>query len=217
MADAILIPAILTRDPEEIYEKLEYLESIPEISEVHIDFADGKMVPNLTALPADLWPAKTRLKLEAHLMVGDPARYFHYLEHFGVRQIILHYESFAVISSLLTAARNIKALGFGCGVAINPRTEVGVYDKIIDEIDIAQIMCVNPGFQGQPFIHETFDRLQTLRKAHPDAIIQVDGGINLTNIEAIRAHGANRIVVGSGIWQSKDPRERIYELLEKLK
>ena len=217
MTKTTLIPAILTSDPEEIYEKLKFLETIPEIDVVHVDFADGRLVPNSSVLPSALWPLETRLKLEAHLMVSDPQMYFHDLEHIGARRIILHYESFAKFMDLETAIGNLKTMGFVPGIAVNPNTEISVIYKMLNEMEFVQVMGVYPGLQGQSLLGETFKRLEALRHHYPDALIQVDGGVNRENIASIRSHGADRVVVGSGIWHSQDPKARIYDLLEKIK
>lgn len=211
-----LVPAILTRDPSEVEEKIRYLESVPEITEVQIDFADGKFVPNTTAMPKEVNALDTHLYLEAHLMVQAPQHYFHDLELLRPRTVIIHYESYHDLGHLFAALKNIKALGMGAGVAINPRTEVSVLDKLAGDIDIALVMGVTPGFQGQEFLAETLDRVQNLRKKHPQMIIEVDGGVKLENFEALVAHGADRIVVGSGIWQNKDPKQTIKQFLALL-
>lgn len=213
----ILVPAILSKDPEEVREKVKLLESIPEISDLQIDFEDGQFVDNYTALPKDLAGLETRLKLEAHLMVKSPGQYFENLERLKIELLFLHFESFAKVEELLTAVSNARALGFRCGVAINPGTETSVVDRFVDQIDGVLLMSVNPGWQGQKFIPESLERLEVLRKAHRNAILEIDGGINLDNFETVVAHGADRIVVGSGIWQTPDPKETIYQFLEKLK
>lgn len=214
---AILIPAILTRDPEEIYEKIRFLESIPEITHVHLDFADGQLVPNTSVLPRELAAFETRLHLEAHLMVRRPQNYFHELERLGVGTAICHFESFLNIEELVTAIANLKALGLAPGVVINPVTDVTVFDNFISGIEVAMLMCIVPGFQGQKFMPKSLPRLEILHRARSGAIIEVDGGIKLSNIGSLVAHGAERLVVGSGIWQCPDPKQRIYEFLNKLK
>lgn len=213
----ILLPAILTRDVDEYYEKLRFLEQIPEISELHIDFEDGVFVRNDTFLPAALAARDSRLAAEAHLMVANPQKYFHALEHAGVKTIHLHFESFARQNDLTTAISNAKHLGFRVGVVINPETDISVFDGIADLIDIAMLMSVHPGFQGAKFVPESLDRLHALRKQYPKMQVQIDGGIKLDNIASVRAFGADRIVVGSGVWQNKDVKQAINELLNKIK
>jgi len=212
-----LIPAILTKDPSEVEEKIRFLEGIPEITDVQIDFADGKFVPNETAMPKELFGLETRLYLEAHLMTRHPQYYFHDLENLGARTIFLHHESQHSVHELLTAVKNVKALGPRVGLAISPHTEASAFDPFINEIDVAMILGVNPGWQGQKFLPETLERVADLRKRHSGVIIEVDGGVSLENIESIAAHGADRIVVGSAIWQTADPKKTIQKFLKKIR
>lgn len=214
---AILIPAILTRDADEITEKLAFLESIPEITSCHIDFEDGVFVKNTTCLPNDLKNVSTRLELEGHMMVMNPQKYFHDLEHKGINFITLHYESFPNFHGVESAVKNLKAMGMRAAVAVNPQTDVTVLDSLIESLDAALVMSVNPGFQGNTFLPECLDRLFSLRKRHPKATLEIDGGIKIDNIKAAVAHGADRIVVGSGIWHNSDPKKAIYDLLAEIK
>lgn len=215
--ETTLLPAILSKDPEEVREKIKFFESIPEISEIHIDFADGIFVDNTTVRPGDLRGLDTRLRIEAHMLTSNPYQYFHDLEHNGFGTVILHFESFPTVDDLAAATSNVRALGLKAGVAVNPDTDISLLDQLMDQIDIAMIMSVYPGFQGRVFVPESFDKLQALRSRHPNAIIEIDGGVNLDNIQMLKSHGANRFVVGSGIWLARDPKQKIYELLEKIK
>lgn len=212
-----LVPAILTKDADEVAEKVAFLEAIPEITDVQIDFEDGKFVPNDTVLPGDLHLPAGRLRIEAHMMVTHPQNYLHELEELGVNSVIMHYESFHRDLDLMAAAGNARALGFKVGIAINPETEVAVFDQFMDKIDLALVMSVNPGFQGQKFLPGTFSRLAALREKYEHAILEVDGGINLSNFQEVVAHGASRIAVGSGIWQTRDPKNTIKDFLAKLR
>lgn len=211
-----IIPAILTRDPEEVAEKIRFLETIPEITDVHIDFADGKFVPNSTCLPQSLKEIKTRLRLEAHLMTWKPQDYLHDLQVNGFWRVIFHFESYPLSRDLLIALSNARVLDLSPGAAINPRTELNMVDGFADHIDMVQVMGVEPGFQGKEFIQETLERLQSLRNQEKNVTIQADGGINLDNFQTIIAHGAERLVVGSGIWQTPDARQTIDEFISRL-
>ena len=212
-----LIPSILTRSPDEIREKLRLLSEIPEITDVQIDFADGKLVPNELVHPSKIGELHTRLNLEAHLMVVKPSHYFHDLQHLGFKTVFIHYESFSNKEHVETALKNMKSLGFRSGLAVNPTTEIAVFDWLFGHFDEALIMGVNPGLQGQDFIPETLERIQALRKNHEDVIIEVDGGVKLNNVGSLIAHGANKLNVGSGIWITSNPEATIHEFLKKLK
>ncbi len=214
---AQLIPAILSKDPGEVSEKIAFLESIPMITEVHLDFEDGQFVPNNTVLPGDLLGLKSRLKIDAHMMVADPQNYFHDLVALGADTVDLHFESFSTIAELLAAASNLKAMDFRVAVVLNPETDLTIFEHLTTAPDIMFLMSVHPGFQGRTFLPASLERLQSLRKQFPSSTLQIDGGISRKNIEGVRAHGADRIVVGSGIWQNLDPKAAIYELLNKIK
>ena len=195
---AQLIPAILTKDPEEVREKLRFLDSIPQIQDAQVDFEDGQFVENTTIMPKDLWGTKTRLGIEAHMMVAFPQGYFHDLEILKPKRVILHYESFPNLSGLIASLQNLKAMGFERGIAINPQTDISALDGLDSHADLFLLMCVEPGFQGRQFIPESLDKLGALRSRHKDAIIEVDGGINLDNVGSAVAHGADRVVAGGG-------------------
>lgn len=210
---AVLVPAILTREPSEVKEQFSFLESFPQITDVQIDFADGKFVPNKTVLPKELEMFDSKFRVEAHMMVFQPQNYLHDLEGLEIDSVIIHYESSRDHGRLESVLSNIKSLGMKCGLAINPNTEIGVFDMFIEQIDVAVIMSVNPGFQGQAFISETLDRIKALRQKHPDAIIEVDGGVKLENVGEVIGAEADRIVVGSGIWVTPEPKSTIKKFL----
>lgn len=215
---ATLVPAILTKEKDELLEKIKILETVEEISDVQIDFEDGQFVRNTTVLPKDLLgQLETRLKIEAHLMVSSPQNYLHDLERLAVDAAIIHYESFSRVGDLIATLDNMKYLNLKRGVAINPDTEVSTFDKLLPHLEICLLMSVHPGFQGQKFLPETLKRLQILRKLRKNVIIEVDGGINLKNFQNVIEEGAERIVVGSGIWQTRDPKQTIREFLKQIK
>ncbi len=214
---AKLIPSILTKSADEVLEKIIFLESIPELTDAQIDFADGKFVANTLVQPKDIGPLKTRLNLEAHLMTHEPQKYFHDLETMGMSLVFIHYESFKSNEDILTAIRNAKTLGLRCGLAANPNTPIEIFDWFAEKFDEALLMGVHPGLQGQKFIPQTLERIKTLRERHNRAIIEVDGGVKLDNVETLIAYGADKVNVGSGIWQTPDARETIYSFLKKLK
>lgn len=214
---AILVPAILTRDPNEVSEKLQFLKKFPEVSDVQIDFADGQFAPNRTILPDEITRLPAKFKIEAHMMVKDPQHYFHNLEDLGISSVILHYESFSDHHQLESALRNIKFLEMKSGLAVNPNTDISVFDHFSLYVDVALVLGVNPGFQGQQFIPETLDRLKVLRERHEDVIIEVDGGVKLGNVGKLVGLGVDRVVVGSGIWVTQDPEETLKEFLKIIR
>lgn len=214
---AKIVPAILSRSPDEIREKIQLLESIPGLADVQLDFADGRFVESLTALPSDLFGLETQLQIEAHMMVVHPEQYFHDLEMLGVKSLYVHHESFPNSQTLAVAVANAKFMGFRCGIAINPETPLSAIAELMPRIDGVLLLSVHPGLQGQKFLRESLGRLRTLRQKYKTAILEIDGGINLLNFENILVYGADRIVVGSGIWQTPDPKHTVEKLLQKLK
>ncbi len=214
---AVLVPASLQSDVKQIELEIEIASSIPEIVDYHLDIEDGKFVKNITVLPNELGFLQSHLNLEAHLMVQRPQNYFLDLEQVGVKTLILHFESFHSTHELNIALRNARQLGFRTGVAINPNTEIVVFEQIFENIEIAMLMSVHPGWQGQKFVEDTYERITELRQLNSNVIIEVDGGVKLENFESLIAHGAERLVVGSGIWKTPDPRKTIQDFLLKLK
>lgn len=214
---AILVPSILTKDAEELKEKVKFLESFDELQVVQLDFADGKFVPNELVYPKEVEVFATRLALEAHLMMVSPQHYFHDLEILGIKTVFVHYESFRHVDEVKVALKNAREMGFRPGLALNPNTDIKVFDWFVQEIEEALLLGVNPGFQGAKFIPQTLERLQALRKRHEKLIIEVDGGVKLGNLESLVAHGADKVNVGSGIWQTPNPQKTIEDFLAKLK
>ena len=213
----VFVPAILTPDIQDAKLKLDFLASVSGVTDIHLDIADGVFVPSKTITPREIPANPRQLKIEAHMMVNNPSLYFQDLEHAGVRAVIIHYESFSQLDELITTIDNLKTLHLRVGVSINPETGVDVFDKFISKIDCALLMSVHPGFQGGTFVPETFERLRDLRLSHKDIMIEIDGGVTLENFDSLMAHGANRLVVGSAIWKSPDPKQTIVKFLEKLR
>ena len=214
---AILIPSILSKQADEVHEKIQLLEAVPGLTTVHIDFADGKFVDNQLVSAKEIGRLDTRLELEAHLMVANPQTWFHDLEVLGYKTVFVHFEAFAGHEQVQNALYSIRHLNMRAGLAINPNTDIEVFDWFIGDVDELLLMGVTPGYQGQPLDENLFVRLSALRKKHKDVIIEVDGGVKLENFAMVAAEGADKLNVGSGIWHAKDPKHRIQEFLETLK
>ena len=209
---ATIVPAILETTKEGFLDKLSRVQKIPGVQKVQIDFADGEFVPH-TILPIEeidsLNPA---FSWEAHLMVKNPSDFLDY-KIAGFSSIIIHYEAFDLPTKLRLALRQITKDGLEPILCLNPETSISSAVDFLDVVNHFQIMGVHPGFQGADFLPGTIDRVAELRKMCPNAIINVDGGIEESNIKQVALAGADFIVVGSALLKAPD----IHVAYEKLK
>ena len=172
---------------------------------IHIDVMDGHFVPNLSMGPIVVQALRpvTRLPLEVHLMIEEPARYAEAFLKAGADTIIIHHE---VLLDPLPLLREIRGQGRKAGIAINPGTPVEVLEPFLAEIDVALSMTVWPGFGGQSFLPESPGRIRKLRqlidRINPACELEVDGGIDLATAETSVAAGANVLVAGTSIFRA---------------
>ena len=182
---------------------------------IHVDVMDGHFVPNITIGPPVVRAIKrvTSLPLDVHLMITDPARYLTTFAEAGADFLSVHVEATPHLHKTLT---EIKELGVKAGVALNPSTPASVLNEIATEVDFVLVMSVNPGFGGQKFIPRTLTKIDTiqgiLEKAKNTASIEVDGGLNQSNVRDVVAAGADMLVAGSAIFGSPDPSQAIETL-----
>jgi len=147
------------------------------------------------------------------LMVKEPKDFLDY-QICGFKTLIVHYEAFPSSENLKKTLAEIKSMGFKTGVAISPSTSVSILKDI--QADEYLIMSVVPGKQGQAFIPSTLDRIRELRKLLPGAIIEVDGGVNETNIKSLKEAGADLICVGSALVKAVDVNQAYGKLIEQV-
>lgn len=171
---------------------------------VHIDVMDGHFVPNLSMGPVvvqGLRP-RTKLPLEVHLMVQEPAKFVPAFIKAGADILIVHHEVLPDARPLLA---DIRRQGKKAGLAINPDTPVDVFAPYLPQIDLALCMTVHPGFGGQPFLPESPARIRQLRtlidKLQPGCDLEVDGGIDMNTAPSAIKAGANVLVSGTGIFK----------------
>jgi ribulose-phosphate 3-epimerase len=175
---------------------------------IHVDVMDGHFVPNITIGPPVVRSISkvAHVPLDVHLMIEEPDRYIEDFVRAGAAMISVHAE---VLPHLHRTVQLIKGLGARAGVAINPATPASVLEDIAHDLDHVLVMSVNPGFGGQTFIARTESKLKAVRamldREGNAAPIEVDGGVDLTNLARVVAAGASIIVVGNAIFGSGDP------------
>ena len=182
---------------------------------IHCDVMDGHFVPNISfGLPVIEQIKKVAEKpLDVHLMISDPDRYLERFKEAGADILTVHYE---VCPHLHRTIGAIREMGMKAGVAINPHTPVQMLIDIMHDLDLILLMTVNPGFGGQKFIPGSYKRLVTLRQMvntlAPNALIEVDGGVNLDTGRQLFMAGADVLVAGNFIFSSADPKATIEAL-----
>ncbi len=170
---------------------------------IHVDVMDGHFVPNITIGPPVVKSLKrvATVPLDVHLMIQDPDRYVEAFAEAGASYLTVHVE---VLPHLHRTLTYIKSLGVKAGVALNPSTPIGSLEEVIGLVDLVLVMSVNPGFGGQVFIPRSEQKIRELRRlldrAGNSAPIEVDGGIDSSNIARIVAAGAEIIVAGSAVF-----------------
>ena len=181
----------------------------------HIDVMDGVFVPNISfGTPVMKILQKFAKKpLDVHLMIINPDDYIEKFAELGSEILTVHYEA---CDPLHRTVQNIKSFNMKAGVAINPHTPVSSLESIISELDLVCLMSVNPGFGGQSFIHNTFQKIRDLKilieKYNSQALIEIDGGVNSKNAKKLSAEGADILVAGSFVFNSENPKKTIEDL-----
>lgn len=182
---------------------------------LHLDIMDGVFVPNISfGFPVIKAVKKAASKpLDVHLMIIDPDRFLSQFAEAGANILTVQYEACVHLHRTVTEIRN---LGMKAGVAINPHTPVMLLKNILSAIDMVLIMTVNPGFGGQIFIKESYNKITELRtmidSGHHNVLIEVDGGIDTANASKLIEAGANVLVAGNSVFASKDPVKTISKL-----
>ena len=181
----------------------------------HLDVMDGVFVPNISfGMPiiksVNSYATKT---LDVHLMIVDPDRYIQTFKKIGADVLTVHYEVSTHLHRTISA---IKEEGMKAGVALNPHTSVHLLTDILNDLDLVCIMSVNPGFGGQSFIENTYEKVKQLaqlrKESGADLLIEIDGGVSTTNARKLLDAGADVLVAGSFVFKSDNPAQTIADL-----
>ena len=182
---------------------------------IHVDVMDGHFVPNITIGPPVVASLKRVVKvpLDVHLMITDPDRFIEAFAAAGATMMSVHVE---VLPHLHRTVHAIQALGVQAGVVLNPATPAAVLEDIAADVDFVLVMSVNPGFGGQTFIPRSESKVREVRalldRAGNAAPVEIDGGIDLTNVGRVVSAGARILVAGSAVFHSPDPERATREL-----
>lgn len=209
-----IAPSILAADFGNIQKEVEMINA-SQADYIHVDIMDGIFVPNISfGLPVtEAIHRHAKKPLDVHLMIQKPDLYLEAFRNAGAEILTVHYEACTHLHRTLQA---IKKLGAKAGVAINPHTSVELLRDVIDELDLVCVMSVNPGFGGQRFIENTYSKVLRLKELlnlnGSNALIEVDGGVNLQNAPLLLQAGVDIVVAGSFVFSASDPSATISEL-----
>lgn len=180
---------------------------------LHLDVMDGVFVPNISfGLPVikAIRPL-TQKVFDVHLMIVQPEKYIQDFKQAGADILTVHYEASTHLHRTL---EEIKKQGMMAGVAINPHTNVSLLKDVLEITDLVCMMSVNPGFGGQKFIENTYQKIAELRDmAHDDLKIEIDGGVSDQNAQKLISAGAHVLVAGNYVFASENPKECIKKLM----
>jgi ribulose-phosphate 3-epimerase len=210
----IVAPSLLSANFLKLQEDCDMLNE-SQADWFHLDVMDGRFVPNISfGLPIIEQVRKATKKVcDVHLMILEPEKYTEAFKNAGADFLTVHIEA---CTHLHRNIQQIKSLGMKAGVALNPHSPVNSLSEVLQDIDMVLIMSVNPGFGGQKFIPNTFNKIKQLRKMIDEkglnVHIEIDGGVTVENASSIIQAGADVLVAGNTVFKSANPKETIAQL-----
>lgn len=197
-----------------IKDRLEFIKKINDydIDYIHIDVMDNTFTNNVAYSIEEINEINkiSNKKLDIHLMVNDPIKYINSFNNMNIEYIIFHVEIDKDINDLINT---VHGMGYKCGLAINPNTNIDVLEQYINNIDLILVMSVMPGYGGQLFINSIYNKLESLRNKYKNITISVDGGINQDNIYKLSSL-VDMVVIGS--YLSTETKEKI-DMIKNIK
>jgi ribulose-phosphate 3-epimerase len=210
----IVAPSVLSADFGNLQRDIEMINE-SKADWFHVDIMDGVFVPNISFGFPVMEALKKHAKkpLDVHLMIVNPDQFIDTFASMNTAILTVHYEACTHLHRTIQA---IKAAGMKAGVAINPHTSVELLADVINDIDLVCMMSVNPGFGGQKFITNTFNKVKRLKQIitenSADVKIEIDGGVTLDNYQNLLHAGADVLVAGSTVFKSEHPEKTISAL-----
>jgi len=210
----VIAPSILAADFANLEREVKMINE-SQADWIHVDVMDGVFVPNISFGIPVIEAIKRHAKkpLDVHLMIVQPERYVEAFHKAGAEVLTVHLEA---STHLHRTVQHIKSLGMKAGVAINPHTGVSLLKDIIADIDLVCMMSVNPGFGGQKFIENTYEKVAELKSLismkESKALIEIDGGVNQNNAKPLVVAGADVLVAGNFVFSSDNPKDVISRL-----
>ncbi|MGI6074234.1 MAG: ribulose-phosphate 3-epimerase [Fermentimonas sp.] len=210
----IVAPSLLAADFLNLEKEIEMLNH-SEADWIHLDIMDGVFVPNISFgfSVVDTLRKVTNKPLDTHLMIVNPEKFIEEFAKAGCTYLNVHYEA---CTHLDRVVEQIRTHGMKPVVTLNPHTPVALLEDIIDKVDMVLLMSVNPGFGGQKFIENSVKKVSQLKELilrhNSNALIEVDGGVNIETGRRLVEAGADALVAGSFVFNSDNPEETIKEL-----